>query len=312
MTDSVVTVCGFSKRYGSAIAVDRLDFSLRRGEIFALLGPNGAGKTSTLECIEGLRRADEGRIEVLGLDPIRDAKRLVRHVGVQLQAQGLPAAMSVKETLLFFARYRELGAAERGSESMSLAAAERLGLGPKLGAQVASLSTGQQRRLALALAVQHGPELVILDEPTAGLDVETRDELHGMMAELRSAGTSILLATHDMSEAEKLADRALVIVGGRPAAEGSPRELTAQGESRTRIIASTARNALITALPDFPEAERLEPSEGYAVYRSAKPADTLAALFAWLAASGDEIVDLRVERPSLEERFLEIVRRRAA
>lgn len=311
MTDSIVTVSGFSKRYGSAIAVDRLDFGLGRGEIFALLGPNGAGKTSTLECIEGLRRPDEGRIEVLGLDPIRDQRRLSRRVGVQLQAQGLPGAMKVREVLGFFARYRGIGVEGKGRRSSYAAAAERLGLGPKLDAQVASLSTGQQRRLSLALAVQHGPELVVLDEPTAGLDVETRDELHGMMAELRAGGTTILLATHDMAEAEKLADRALVIVGGVAAAEGSPRELTAQGEGRTRIVVSTARGCLVLREPDLPEAERLPSEEGYAIYRSAKPAASLSAMLAWIAASGDEILDLRVERPSLEERFLEIVRRRA-
>jgi ABC-2 type transport system ATP-binding protein len=304
MTDSVVAVRGFTKRYGSAIAVDRLDFTLRRGEIFALLGPNGAGKTSSLECIEGLRRADSGKIEVLGLDPIKDSRRLTRRVGVQLQAQGLPCSMTVRESMGFFARYRGM--------APSYDAAERLGLGQKLGSPVSSLSTGQQRRLALALALQHAPELLILDEPTAGLDVETRDELHAIMAELRSDGKTILLATHDMAEAEKLADRALVLVGGRLAAEGSPRELTAQGEGRTRIVASTLRGELLRLKPEFPEAERLESVDSYACYRSAKPGTTLAALLAWLDAAGDEILDLRVERPSLEERFLEIVKRRAA
>lgn len=310
MMDKVIAVRGFTKRYGSAIAVDRLDFSLGKGEIYALLGPNGAGKTSTLECIEGLRRADSGSIEVFGLDPVKDARRLSRRVGVQLQVQGLPGAMTVKETLGFFANYRGLKARDRTSASM--AAAERLGLGPKLGAQVATLSTGQQRRLALALAIQHDPELVILDEPTAGLDVETRDELHAMMAELRDGGKTILLATHDMAEAEKLADRALVIVAGRRAAEGSPRELTSQGEGRTRISVSTTHNFFLLGAPVLPEAERLPCEGAYAMYRSSDPATTLSALLASLAVSGDELLDLRVERPSLEERFLEIVRRKSA
>ncbi|MBU0927163.1 MAG: ABC transporter ATP-binding protein [Spirochaetes bacterium] len=304
MTDHVVNVRGFTKRYGNAIAVDRMDFSMGRGEIFALLGPNGAGKTSTLECIEGLRRADSGNISVLGLDPVRDSRRLMRRVGVQLQAQGLPGAMTVREALGFFARYRGI--------APNYSAAERLGLGGRMGVQASSLSTGQQRRLALALAIQHDPELVILDEPTAGLDVETRDELHAIVAELRAGGTSILLATHDMAEAEKLADRALVVVEGRKAAEGSPRELTSQGEGRTRISISTARGGLLRVEPDFPHSERLPSEEGYCRYRSSKPAATLSALLAWLQDSGDDIVDLRVERPSLEERFLEIVRRKAS
>jgi ABC-2 type transport system ATP-binding protein len=304
MTDSVVTVRGFSKRYGNSIAVDHLDFGLRRGEIFALLGPNGAGKTSTLECIEGLRRADEGGIEVLGLDPFKNTQALMRRVGVQLQSQGLPGSMTVKETLGFFARYRGI--------EPSYDAALRLGLEAKLDAQASSLSTGQQRRLALALAIQHNPELVILDEPTAGLDVETRDELHSIMIRLRDDGATILLATHDMAEAEKLADRALVLVGGKLAAQGSPRELTAQGEGRTRIVVSTARGNLVSAKPEFPRAERLMPDEGYAIYRSSDPGKTLTAMLAWLESVSDEVIDLRVERPSLEERFLEIVKRSAA
>jgi len=308
--DQVIAVSGFTKRYGSAIAVDRLDFGLGRGEIFALLGPNGAGKTSTLECIEGLRRADSGSIEVFGLDPVKDSGKLARRVGVQLQAQGLPGAMTVRETLGFFARYRGMDAGS--GASAGLASAERLGLGPKLGAQVSTLSTGQQRRLALALAIQHDPELVILDEPTAGLDVETRDELHAMMAGLRSEGKTILLATHDMAEAEKLADRALVLVAGKRAAEGSPRELTSQGEGRTRISVSTSHNVFLLRRPELPAAESLPGEGAYAMYRSADPAATLSALLSCLAASGDELLDLRVERPSLEERFLEIVGRRPA
>lgn len=304
MTESIVSLKGFVKRYGGFLAVDKLSLEIKRGEIFALLGPNGAGKTSTLECLEGLRRADAGEIKILGLDPIKDSRALMKRVGVQLQAQGLPGAMTVGEALRFFARYRGL------DPDQSLAS--RFGLGSKLGVQTAALSTGQQRRLALALAFQGSPELVILDEPTAGLDVENRDELHRLMGERHGAGTTILLATHDMAEAEKLADRAAVLVKGQLAATGSPRELTSQGEGRTRISISTTRNILMEAAPDFSGAERLSPEGAYAIYRTAHPAAVLSELFAWLENRGDEILDLRVERPSLEDRFLEIVKRRAA
>jgi ABC-2 type transport system ATP-binding protein len=305
MSDTaIVEVREFRKSYGPVRAVDGLSFEIRRGEILALLGPNGAGKTSTLESLEGLRRPDSGRIRVLGLDPAKEARRLARRVGVQLQDQGLPPAMSAREALALFALWRGIGP--------KLGAAERLGLGPKLDSAVADLSTGQQRRLALALAVQHEPELLILDEPTAGLDVETRDEFHALMAELKAGGTTILLATHDMAEAEKLADRALVIVGGRLAAEGSPRELTAGGRGRTRIIVSTEAGSLISGAPDFAGSERLPPDEGYAIYLAEHPAGVLRGLLAWLEARGDEVMDLRVERPSLEERFLEIIQRRKA
>lgn len=325
----VVSVTGFRKCYGSFTAVDGVDFQLHRGEILALLGPNGAGKTSTLECLEGLRRPDGGTIKVLGLDPERDAGKLASRVGVQLQSQGLPQSMTVRETLEFFSRYR----GREPSETAALG----LGLGEKMDASVSELSTGQQRRLALALAVQHDPELVILDEPTAGLDVETRDSLHALMAGLREKGTSILLATHDMAEAEKLADRVVVIVRGKIAAAGTPREITAGGAGITRISVSTRDSILAREKTVF----RIEAADSggsggdrdrggpggsagsggiegvtlatpaiegvYAVYLCRNPAKLLGLILSRIAEAGDEIVDLRVERPSLEERFLEIV-----
>jgi ABC-2 type transport system ATP-binding protein len=300
----IVRVRDFCKRYGDFVAVDGASFSMGRGEILALLGPNGAGKTSTLECIEGVRRPDGGEISVFGLDPAKEPRKLSRRVGIQLQSQGLPPSMTAREALSFFARWRGVAPNYR--------AAERLGLGAKLGSAVSELSTGQQRRLALALAVQHEPELLILDEPTAGLDVETRDELHALMAEFRSQGTTILLATHDMAEAEKLADRALVLVSGRIKAEGSPRALTAGGTSRTRIVLSTERASLLSATPLFPGAERRDNEDDYAVFLAARPGSVLKAILAWIEEAGDEVVDLRVERPSLEERFLEIVQGRKA
>lgn len=303
MSDSaIVAVRDLVKSYGPFTAVDGLSFELRRGEILALLGPNGAGKTSTLECLEGVRRPDGGRIQVLGMDPEKDARKLAKRVGVQLQAQGLPGSMTAREALALFAHWRGI--------KPSIQAAERLGLGPKLNSTVAELSTGQQRKLALALAIQHEPELLVLDEPTAGLDVETRDDLHGLMAELKAKGTTILLATHDMAEAEKMADRALVIVGGRMAAQGSPRELTAKGTGKTRIVIATEAGSLLRQLPAFSGAEARPQEEGYAIYMAERPAAALRLILAWLETQGDEVLDLRVERPSLEERFLEIVQGR--
>jgi ABC-2 type transport system ATP-binding protein len=302
---AIVEVEEFTKVYGRYAAVDKASFELRRGETLALLGPNGAGKTTSLECIEGLRRPDGGRIRVFGLDPSREGRRLCGRMGVQLQAQGLPSAMTAREALAFFARYR-------GFEP-DYSVALRLGLEPKLGSAVSDLSTGQQRRLALALAAAHDPELLVLDEPTAGLDVETRDELHALMAELKARkGTTILLATHDMAEAEKLADRALVMVGGAIVAEGSPRELTAGGSGRTRIAVSTEGSSLIRLRQEIAEAERMPDEDAYAVFLSKSPGKSLRHLLARLEAAGDEVVDLRVERPTLEERFLEIVQRREA
>lgn len=324
--NTIVKVENFRKNYGIFRAVNDISFELVSGEILALLGPNGAGKTSTLECIEGVRRPDAGRIDVFGLDPIRDARSLTRRVGIQLQAQGLPPAMTVGEALGFFARYKGI--------KPDPVVSSRLGLDGKRREQIGNLSTGQQRRLALVLAVQHDPELVILDEPTAGLDVGTRDELHALMSELKSRGTTILLATHDMAEAEKLADRAIVLVGGRVAAEGSPRELTAGGAGLTRITVSTRDGTVVRRKPVFsggipapfvapsPEGassphdvrsiERSPSIDGdYAVYLCSAPARLLRDLLAWIESESDEIVDLRVERPTLEERYLEIVGRKS-
>ena len=203
---AVVTVDGLRKLYGGKAAVDGISFAVRSGEIFGLLGPNGAGKTTTLECLEGIRRADGGRLEIMGLDPSRGG-RLHQAVGVQLQTSGLPAAMKVGEAIALFCAYH--GVPPR----YDLLA--RLGLEDKRQAQYSQLSVGLQRRLALALALAHRPPVVILDEPTAGLDVGSRTELHALMREAKEEGTAILLATHDMAEAEKMADRVAILLAGQ-------------------------------------------------------------------------------------------------
>ena len=299
MADQVVRVESLVKRYNGTAAVDDLSFSVQEGEICAVLGPNGAGKTTTLECIEGVRRADSGRINVMDLDPMRDSRKLMQSVGIQLQTQGLPSAMTVREALEFFARYR--------GQMPDMSAARRLGLGELENKQYGSLSTGQQRRLSLALCVQHEPKLVILDEPTAGLDVETRDELHRMIADIRDRGATVILASHDMAEVEKLADRVVVIVRGKLAVIGSPREITAAGDSATRLTVSTGRRLIVEKRPELQFATSLEVDGEYVRYASTNPGKTLSDLLGWIERNNDTIVDLRVERPTLEERFLEIV-----
>ncbi len=289
---AIVAVKDFRKTYGALVAVAGASFEIPKGEILALLGPNGAGKISTLECIEGVWRPDGGAIRVFGLDPAQDSWKLARRVGVQLQSQGLPPAMTARESLALFALRRGIEPDYRS--------AVRLGLEDKLGSAVSQLSMGQQRRPDLALAAQHDPELLVLDEPTAGLDVET------------SVSLLILLAAHDMAEAEQLADKALVMVGGQIEIEGSPRELAAGGSGKTRIRISTEGGCLFASPPDFPGAERSAAEEGYALYQPAKPALALMGILAWIDAQRDEVVDLRVERPVLAERFLEIVQWRKA
>jgi len=296
--ETVLSIKNFRKTYGAYVAVDGITFQVQRGEIFGLLGPNGAGKTSTLECLEGIRRPDGGEMAILGVDPQRQPGRLHNLIGVQLQSSGLPPDMRVDEAMAFFCAYH--GVAPRYD------LLDRLGLAEKRGAQFRTLSTGQQRRLALALAVAHNPPLVLLDEPTAGLDVASRTELHGLMQELKQAGVTIVLATHDMAEAEKMADRVAILLKGKIAATGTPLELTATGSALTKISVNTEQSVLAKDRAAFPAVQKRLLQEDYTVYFSTDPGPTVAAILAYLSAQNDKLIDLRVERPSLEERFLEI------
>jgi ABC-2 type transport system ATP-binding protein len=298
MNNSMIEVENFRKTYGQFVAVDGISFAVPRGDIFGLLGPNGAGKTSTLECLEGLRQPDGGRLAVAGVDPGRDARRLRGKIGVQLQTSGLPDTISATEAMKFFCAYH--GVAPRND------LLERLGLNEKRDAAYADLSTGQKRRLALALAVAHRPEVLFLDEPTAGLDVGSRVELHSLMRELQGHGATILLATHDMAEAEALANQVAILLNGRIAATGTPLEITAAGSGLTKISVSTEARSLEQVNGAFPGVQQHSVKEDYVVYFSSDVGPTLSALIAYIDSHHDALIDLRVERPSLEDRFLEI------
>jgi len=294
----IVSVRDFRKRYGSFVAVDGISFEAGRGEIFGLLGPNGAGKTTTLECLEGLRQSDAGSLAVLGVDPGRQPRKLRNLIGVQLQSSGLPGDMTVDEAMRFFCAYH--GVPPRYD------LLDRLGLQPKRRTQYRELSTGLQRRVALALAISHNPPVVILDEPTAGLDVGSRTELHALMQELRDGGTALILATHDMAEAEKLADRVAILLRGKIVAAGTPRELTATGSGLTKVSVLTEDACLAQDGVGLPAVSQKLFKEDYVIYFSSDPGPTVAAILDTIKAHDDKLIDLRVERPSLEERFLEI------
>ena len=224
---------------------------------------------------------------------------LLRHlIGVQLQSSGLPADMQVGEAIRFFCAYH--GVAPRYD------LIERLGLQTKQRSTYAQLSTGQQRRLALALAVAHNPPVVFLDEPTAGLDVGSRAELHALVQELQDADTTIILATHDMAEAEKMTDRVAILLRGKIAATGTPREITATGAGLTKVSVRTEQSVLHGNGAAFPGVSHHLLDEAYAIYFSTDPGATVTALLHHIGAHDDKLIDLRVERPTLEERFLEI------
>jgi ABC-2 type transport system ATP-binding protein len=298
MIETVVTVKDFRKAYGDFVAVDGISFQVQRGEIFGLLGPNGAGKTSTLECLEGIRSFESGSLSLLNVDPSREPQKLKNIIGVQLQTSGLPGNMTVDEAMKFFCAYHGVGP--------RYDLLDRLELSAKRKSQYHELSTGQQRRLALALAVAHKPPVVILDEPTAGLDVGSRANLHELMQELKEEGITIILATHDMAEAEKMTDRVAILLGGKIVATGTPRELTATGSGFTKVSVRTEQSLLHRNGTIFPAVSQRNLNEEYAIYYSTDPGPTVSAILDYVSTKGDKLIDLRVERPSLEERFLEI------
>lgn len=298
MKNSVIEVKDFRKTYGSYVAVGGISFDVRKGEVFGLLGPNGAGKTSTLECLEGLRTPSGGSLRVAGFDPVSDSLKLRNLIGVQLQSAGLPESITPNEAMKFFCAYHGV--------SPRFDLLERLGLAEKRNAQFFELSTGQQRRLALALAVAHNPQVLFLDEPTAGLDVATRVELHGMMRELQADGTTIVLATHDMAEAEQMSDRVAILLQSKIVSIGTPMEITATGAGLTKISARTQTSSLSASGITFPAVSQHTLKDEYNIYFSSDIGPTVSAIITHIASHGDTLIDLRVERPSLEDRFLEI------
>lgn len=304
MKESVIHVKDFRKTYGDFIAVDGISFEVWKGEIFGLLGPNGAGKTSTLESLEGLRDLNGGSMRVAGIDPTKDPRGLRNVIGVQLQSSALPESITPDEAMKFFCAYH--GVASRFD------LLDRLGLHEKRKAQFYELSTGQQRRLALALAVAHEPQVLFLDEPTAGLDVATRTELHDLMREMKANGTTIILATHDMAEAEEMSDRVAILLNRKIVATGTPMEITATGAELTKVSVRTRDSCLSGSTVSLPAVSQHLTKEAYEIYYSTDVGPTVAAIIAHVESRGDMLIDLRVERPSLEDRFLDITRPNAA
>ncbi|WBW95579.1 ABC transporter ATP-binding protein [Oceanirhabdus sp. W0125-5] len=290
MSQEIIKVVNFTKRYGDYTAVDGISFDVKKGEIFGLLGPNGAGKTSTLECLEGLRSPDGGKIEVMGINPAKDSGKLKDIIGVQLQSTALQETITVKEAMRLFSSYHGI--------KPRYDLLKRVRLWDKSNARFQELSGGEQKRLVLALAVAHNPEVLILDEPTAALDVQSRVELHELMAELKAEGTTILLATHDMAEAEKMADRMAILLKGKLVTIGTPKEITASGSTETKISVRTTGSSLVGTEGTL--------SEEYYVFYSDNPGKKVTEIINLIDSQGDTLIDLRVERPSLEERFLEI------
>jgi ABC-2 type transport system ATP-binding protein len=273
----VITVRGLRKSYGGVPAVDGLDLDVYAGEVFALLGPNGAGKTTTIEILEGYRRRDAGEVMVLGQDPARAGATWRARVGVVLQDATDFGLLTVEETVRHFAGYYPHP--RDPDEIIGL-----VGLEEKRGSRVRKLSGGQRRRLDVALGILGRPELVFMDEPTTGFDPEARRRFWDVVRLLAAEGTTVLLTTHYLDEAEALADRAAVIAGGRLVAVGKPSELNQRHRADTVV--------------------RWEEGGGERTERTATPTALIGALAQRL---GGEIPALSVYRPSLEDTYLELV-----
>lgn len=273
------------KSYGQNQVVRGISFDVKKGEIFALLGVNGAGKTTTLECIEGLRQYDQGEVFVSG------------SIGIQLQSSSLPANIKASEAFNLFSQWKNL--------QPQWELFENFGLSELKNKQYKDMSTGQKRRLHLALALINNPDILVLDEPTAGLDVEGRVSLHLEIRKLKSLGKTIVFASHDMAEVETLCDRIAILKAGRIAFMGTPQELTREFGSESKIYLKTASELKAVNLlhSRFAGCE-----QDYEVYGVKDLGEGLLELLETIKKKKNSVLDLRVERTSLEQRFIDIAK----
>ncbi|MCF6427161.1 ABC transporter ATP-binding protein [Amycolatopsis tucumanensis] len=304
MSTPAVEITGLVKRYGSKTAVDGLDLKMDRGRLLALLGPNGAGKTTTVEICEGFRRADSGSVRVLGLDPVRDGAALRPRIGVMPQGGGAYPGVRAGEMLGLVAAC----AANPLDPAWLL---DVLGLTPARRTPFKRLSGGQQQRLSLACALVGRPELVFLDEPTAGMDPQARRLVWELLGALRADGVSVLLTTHLMEEAEALADDVVIVDHGKVIAEGTPSALTADdadtAQLRFKARAGLDTDLLSAALPEGYHVKESAPGS-YQVSGKVNP-QVVSTVTAWCAQQGVLAEELHVGKRDLEEVFLELTGR---
>lgn len=295
---AAIEVEGLVVRYGDLVAVAGLSLRAEAGQVTALLGPNGAGKTSTIEVLEGYRRAAAGTVRVLGLDPVADHAELVRRMGVMLQGGGVYPGITVREVVTLFCAFY-------GDRVPADDLVERTGLAGRAKSTYRQLSGGEQQRLSLALALAGEPEVVFLDEPTAAVDVAGRQLVRQLIRDLAAAGRTVLLTTHELDEADRVADRLVIVDRGRVVADGTPNEL--RGQTVGDEIRFAAPPALdVDALGAAMGAAVAEPTPGEYVVRTAPTPRAVATLTAWLADHDLALGDLRAGRQTLEDVFLRL------
>ena len=293
---SAVVVAGLRKSYGAVQAVRGVSFTVSRGEIFALLGPNGAGKTTILEILEGFRTRDAGRVDVLGADPAdrSEGRALRERIGLVLQDIAVEPYLTVRETIARNAGYYP--APRDAGEVIDL-----VGLAGQQRKKVRNLSGGQKRRLDLALGLIGNPDLLFLDEPTTGFDPNARRDAWQVVRNLRGAGTTIMLTTHYMDEAQALADRVAVISDGQIVAQGTPATIGGRDTARTRIHFTLPPGWTAADLP-----VEATPADGLVTVQTAEPTQTLHELTGWALRHGTVLGQLTVDRPSLEDIYLRL------
>ncbi len=298
MSEAAIEVRGLQKSYGETKAVRGLDFEVKRGEVFGFLGPNGAGKTTTIEILEGYRPRSAGEVEVLGTDPGHPTREWRRRIGLVLQECELNPLLTVRETMhlysSFFPKPRPV------DETLRL-----IGLADRPKVRVGSLSGGQRRRLDVGVGIIGNPELLFLDEPTTGFDPTARRDAWNMIEGLKDLGTTIVLTTHYMEEAQHLADRVVILREGEIVAEGPPATLGDQlGQETTirfRISDQDAADRVAAAIGRKPQV-----SDNQVTVATTDPQADLYRLLGWAERDGVELPDLEVRRPSLEDVFLEV------
>jgi len=297
---ATITVTGLRKNYGTLAAVDGIDFEVRENEIFGMVGPNGAGKTTTIECLEGLRAPDGGRVSVLGFDPRRDERELRERIGVQLQQSALPDDLRVWEALDLFASFYR-----KPADGKPLL--ETLGLAEKRKTAFAKLSGGQKQRLFIAMALVNDPELVFLDELTTGLDPHARRAMWDLVRGIRDRGKTVFLTTHYMEEAEALCDRVLVIDRGRIVALDTPGNLVCGLGKETRVVFTVDEAfdpGFLAALDGVTKVDK----DGPRTVVTGSGERLVVLVVNALDARGVRFGDLRTEKPDLEDVFLAVTK----
>jgi len=294
---SVIEVSGLRKSYGGRAVVDGVSFAVEEGEIFGILGPNGAGKTTTVECVEGLRVPDAGRVRVTGLDPVADHEQVARVLGAQLQESELQAKLTVREAL-------ELYAAFYPNPADWQPLAERLGLTARLTTRFAKLSGGQKQRLFIALALIGNPRVVVLDELTTGLDPRARRDTWQLIEDVRASGVTVLLVTHFMEEAQRLCDRIAVIDKGRVAALDTPSGLIRRSAGSTVISFTPSAPLDEGDLNALPALASVEHKDGRITLSGTD--ETVNAVITLLARGHITAHQLRVSDATLDDAFLDL------